>query len=102
MNFDYIFQISTIIFGSTSILSGIVLWQSRKATIRLSEADSLIRTGEVYKFLTDITKAELAEMNEQINRLKNIISTQDIEISKLKLLQKEYELKCGDCLKTNK
>lgn len=99
---DYLFQFLTMLLGGTNIVTAVIVWQSRKSNAKITEADSLLKTGEVFTFLTNITKVQLAEMNTQIDKLKNVIGSQDLEIATLKKVQKEYELRCGDCIKPKK
>lgn len=108
MTLETILSISTAFFGG-SILSGIIVWKTRKAVVKSADAkattdvaDSLKATGEIYNMLTEITRSELLEMNKQIASLKNVASVQDVEISTLKKTLYDYEIRCGDCLKPKK
>lgn len=106
---NHIFEFLTMIFGGSSIITGVMLWQTRRSNVKSADAkatsdvgESLKVTGEVYTFLTAITKNELQEMSFQIQSLKNVANSQDIEISTLKKTLKDYELRCGSCLNPDK
>jgi hypothetical protein len=90
MKIDLLFQLLTLLFGGTTVLSVADAWNSRKAKERSErakatsdEADSIKATGEIYAYLTEITRRELSTMAEKIEKLETIVE--------------EYKLKCGEC-----
>lgn len=94
MTLESILAILTAFFGG-SILSGIIVWKTRKAMVRSADAkattdvaESLKLTGEVYTFLTEITKKELKEMSDEIQKVKKEFA--------------DYRKECGECPNSNK
>ena len=90
MTLEQILSLLTAFFGG-SVVSGVVIWKTRKAMVKSADAkattdmaDSLKLTGEVYTFLTEITKRELSEMAVKLQKVEEQLE--------------EYKRKCGQCL----
>lgn len=94
MNIEIILSLITAFFGG-SVVSGIIVWKTRKAMVKSADAkattdvaESLKLTGEVYTFLTAITKQELQEMRDEIKKVKKDFA--------------DYRRECGDCPNSTK
>lgn len=92
---DKILEIIVVLLTGGNILQFFTAWKNRKSDTKSADArattelaDSLKITGEVYTFLTEITKRELSEMATKIEKLEGIVE--------------EYKRKCGECNLTKK
>jgi hypothetical protein len=61
-------------FGSTTLISIIIAWKSRKSSIKQAEATALEGVDAIYQKMIAATDKKFAEMDKEIANLKQMLT----------------------------
>lgn len=81
-----LYQILSLLFGSTTLASLVVAWNSRKAQVQITESNALQEMQKAYRDFVSDQRAEVDELKSEIHKLR-----QELQ---------EYKSKCKHCKAT--
>lgn len=78
-----LFEILSLLFGSTTVVSIYVAWTSRKAQVLITESNALQEMQKAYRDFVSDQRAEVEELKAEIQKLRQELN--------------EYKSKCKHC-----